>query len=70
MTRGTTTLKPRSKYFGWDYTKNTQLRMTGKEWHTYAKRELFNYNRGDDSARGSNYEIWLDGTDINYKPPK
>jgi hypothetical protein len=52
MTRGTATLKPRSKYFGWDYTKNTQLRMTGKEWHTYAKRELFNYNRGDDSVRG------------------
>jgi hypothetical protein len=44
--------------------------MTGKEWHTYAKRELFNYNRGDDSARGSNCEIWLDGTDINHKPPK
>jgi predicted chitinase len=63
-------LKPRSKYFGWDYTKNTQLRMTGKEWHNYAKCELFNHNRGDDSARASHCEIWLDGTDINHKPPK
>jgi hypothetical protein len=44
--------------------------MTGKEWHAYAKCELFNHNRGDDSARASHCEIWLDGTDINHKPPK
>jgi hypothetical protein len=44
--------------------------MTGKEWHDYAKREVFNHDRGDDSARGNHCEIWLDGTDINHKPPR
>jgi hypothetical protein len=60
-------LPPRTKYYGWDYTKNQQLRMTGKEWHQYAKREEFKNERGSDSAWGSNCEIWLDGTDINHK---
>lgn len=70
MTRGSVTLKPRTKYFGWDYKKDTQLRMTGKEWHIYAKREVFHHDRGDDSARGNHCEIWLDGTDINHKATK
>jgi hypothetical protein len=64
----TQTLPPRTKFFGWDYNKAIQLRMTGKEWHQYAKLELFNHERGGDSAWGNGCEIWLDGTDINHKP--
>lgn len=67
MTRGSAVLKPRTKYFGWDYKRNTQLRMTGKEWHVYAKRQTFNHERGNDAVTGSSCEIWLDGTDINHK---
>ena len=61
------TLPPRTKLWGWDYTKKTQLRMTGKEWHQYAKREEFKTERGSDAAWGSGMEIWLDGTDIDKR---
>jgi len=44
--------------------------MTGKEWHTYAKRETFKSERGSDSAWGSACEIWLDGTDIDKRMRK
>jgi len=58
-------LPQRTKLYGWDYNKWTQLRMTGKEWHEYAKRTEFKTERGSDSAWGSKCEIWLDGTDRN-----
>ena len=67
MTRGSVILKPRTKYFGWDYTKNTQLRMTGKEWHIYAKVDEFKTERASDSAWAKGCEIWLDGTDMNME---
>ena len=56
-------LPQRTKFYGWDYTKWTQLRMTGKEWHAYAKRSEFKTEHGSDSAWGGMCEIWLDGTD-------
>ena len=60
-------LPPRTKYWGYDYKKDIQLRMTGKEWHEYAKRETFKTERGSDSAWGTGMEIWLDGTDMNRR---
>lgn len=65
----TITLPPRTKFYGWDYTKQQQLRMTGKEWHQYAKRNEFKTERGSDSAWGNLCEIWLDGTDQAHKQP-
>jgi hypothetical protein len=59
-------LPPRTKFYGWDYKKDEQLRMTGREWHEYAKREEFKVERGGDSARGNHMEIWLDGTDREH----
>jgi hypothetical protein len=56
-------LPPRTKLYGWDYNTDRQLRMTGKEWHAYAKRTEFKTERGSDSAWGSKCEVWLDGTD-------
>jgi len=56
-------LPQRTKFFGWDYNKWVQLRMTGKEWHAYAKRDEFKTERGSDSAWGNKCEVWLDGTD-------
>jgi len=57
------TLPPRTKLWGYDYKKNLQLRMTGKEWHAYAKRQEFKTEHGSDSAWGGGVEVWLDGTD-------
>jgi hypothetical protein len=61
----TVCLPPRTKFYGWDYTKDVQLRMTGREWHEYAKRGEFKTERGSDSAWGNKCEVWLDGTDRN-----
>lgn len=58
----TITLPPRTKFYGWDYRKQQELRMTGKEWHIYAKRDDFKTERGSDAAWGNSCEIWLDGT--------
>jgi hypothetical protein len=55
-------LSPRKKFYGWDYNKNRQFRMTGKEWHQYAKLHEFNTERGSDAAWGNGCEIWFDGT--------
>lgn len=63
----TITLPSRTKLFGWDYNKTTQLRMTGKEWHRYAKCDTFKTERGSDSAWRNGCEVWLDGTDINQE---
>jgi hypothetical protein len=60
-------LSPRRKYWGWDYNTNRQLRMTGKEWHEYVRREEFKTERGGDSAFGGWVEVWLDGTDMNHR---
>lgn len=60
-------LPPRTKLYGWDYKKDIQLRMTGREWHDYAKRDEFKTERGGDSAWGSHMEIWLDGTDKEHR---
>ena len=65
-----TVLPPRTKFYGYDYRKNVELRMTGKEWHAYAKRDTFKTERGSDAAWGNWCEIWLDGKNMqaNYKP--
>ena len=59
-------LPPRTKFYGWCYRKQQQLRMTGKEWHQYAKREEFKTERGSDAAWGNGCEVWLDGTDQTH----
>jgi hypothetical protein len=61
------TLPPRTKFWGWDYKKQEQLRMTGKEWHQYAKRETFKSEHGVDAAWGGGCEVWLDGLDMDKK---
>lgn len=58
-------LSPRRKYFGWCYKTDKQLRMTGKEWHEYARRQQFKTEHGSDSAWGNKCEVWLDGRDLN-----
>jgi hypothetical protein len=60
-------LPQRTKLYGWDYRKQQMLRMTGKEWHAYAKLTSFKTAYGSDSAWGNMCEVWLDGTDINHK---
>jgi hypothetical protein len=59
-------LPPRKALFGFDYSKNKEFRMTGKEWHAYAKVEEFKTEHGSDSAWRNGCEIYLDGTNINY----
>lgn len=66
----TMTLPSRTKLWGFDYNKAKQLRMTGKEWHIYAKRETFKSERGSDAAWGSACEIWLDGLDMDKRARK
>ncbi len=61
------TLPPRTKFWGWDYNKNQQLRMTGKEWHAYARRAVFKSEHGGDSAFGGGVEIWLDGKNVDRR---
>jgi hypothetical protein len=60
-------LPGRSKLWGWDYNKEKQLRMTGMEWHAYAKCETFKTEHGSDAAWRNGCEVWLDGTDIEHK---
>lgn len=60
-------LPPRKKLFGFDYHKAQQLRMTGKEWHEYAKVDEFKTERGSDSAWSGYFEVWLDGTDMDRR---
>ena len=60
-------LPPRKKLWGFDYRKNEQMRMTGKEWHAYARRDQFKTERGGDSAFCGGIEVWLDGKDINHR---
>jgi hypothetical protein len=58
-------LPPRTKLYGFDYNKCKELRMTGKEWHIYAKRDQFKhpYDRDarDTAWSGTGCEVWLDG---------
>jgi hypothetical protein len=63
-------LPPRTKFCGWDYNKDIPLRMTGREWHEYAKRGEFKTEHGADSAWGNRVEVWLDGLDVNKKKPR
>ena len=63
----TMALPPRTKLWGWDYNKEKQFRMTGKEWHQHARCETFKTERGSDSAWRNGCEVWLDGTDIEHK---
>lgn len=60
-------LPPRTKFWGWDYGKQEQLRMTGKEWHAYARRDTFKSEHGGDSAFGGGVEVWLDGRDVSRR---
>jgi len=55
-------LPPRTKLYGYDYSKNVQLRMTGKEWHAYARRETAKGELDGDDAVGGLSGIDLDGT--------
>jgi hypothetical protein len=61
-------LPPRTKFYGFDYTKNLQFRMTGKEWHEYARRETFKVEHGGDTAFGNKCEIYLDGKPVAGLP--
>jgi hypothetical protein len=61
-------LPPRTKLYGYDYSKNVQLRMTGKEWHAYARRETFKVEHGGDAAFGGRCEIYLDGKPVTGLP--
>lgn len=61
-------LPSRKKLFGYDYNKDEQLCMTGKEWHEYARRETFKVEHGGDTAwSGNGIEVWLDSKDINQR---
>ena len=61
-------LPARKKLWGWDYNKEAQLSMTGREWHEYAKRDTFKVERGTDTAySGNGVEVWLDGKDVNKR---
>lgn len=64
MNHKLTTLPPRTKFYGWDYNKDQELRMTGKEWHEYAKRAEFKTERGSDAVWGNGCEIYLDGKGV------
>ncbi len=66
----TLVLPSRTKFWGWDYNKDQQLRMTGKEWHQYAKRETFKSEHGADAAWGGGVEVWLDGLDMDKRQRK
>lgn len=57
-------LPPRRVFSGWDYNKERELRMTGREWHEYAKREMFKTERGSDAVWGAGVEIYLDGKGV------
>lgn len=63
----TVTLPARTKLWGYDYNKDQQFRMTGREWHEYAKRETFKSERGADAAWGGGCEIWLDGLNMDRR---
>jgi hypothetical protein len=62
-------LPPRTKLYGYDYDKNQILRMTGTEWHTYTKRDVFKHPHDKDSRdtawSGTGVEVWLDGTSMD-----
>ena len=61
-------LPPRTKFFGWDYNKAKEFRMTGKEWMEYARVSIFKFEHGNDAAySGNGIEVWLDGRDINQR---
>lgn len=58
-------LPARTKLYGYDYNKSQQLRMTGREWAQYAKRDKFKFERGSDTAwSGNGIEVWLDGKNM------
>lgn len=61
-------LPPRTKFYGYDYKKNLQFRMTGKEWHQYARRDKFKVEHGGDTAFGNACEIYLDGKPVDGLP--
>jgi hypothetical protein len=54
-------LPQRTQLSGWDYNSSRELRMTGREWHTRARRETFKTERGNDAAWGGGVEVYLDG---------
>jgi len=66
-------LPPRTKLYGYDYNKNQTLHMTGKEWHTYAKRDTFKHpfdrDARDTAWSGTGIEVWLDGATLDKSYP-
>jgi len=63
-------LPPRTKLYGFDYSKNADLCMTGREWHTYAKTDAFKVVRDRDNrdATANGCEVYLDGTRRGVSP--
>lgn len=53
-------LPPRTRFEGFDYNKATKLTMTGREWHAYAKVDLFKISRDRDNrdATANGCEVW------------
>jgi len=52
---------PLKKVFkGYDYTRNLELQMTGKEWHQHAKVDYFRVapDRDNRDATGNHNEVW------------
>jgi hypothetical protein len=45
---------------GYDYTRNLELQMTGKEWHQHAKVDYFRIapDRDNRDATGNHNEVW------------
>ena len=61
-------LPARAKLWGYDYNKNLELRMTGKEWYNYAKVDEFYTDHGIDAATcGRGVEVWLDGLNMEKR---
>lgn len=58
-------LPPRTMLYGYDYNKNQTLRMTGKDWHIYTKRDEFKHpadrDARDTAWSGTGVEVWLNG---------
>lgn len=54
-------LPPRTKLKGFDYNKHSEVEMTGKEWHAYAKVDAFRLSRdrdNRDATSGRGHEVW------------
>lgn len=55
-----TTLPPRTVFKGYCYHKNQEFKMTGKEWHEYAKTDKFKCSPDKDNKdfTWNGVEVW------------